>query len=183
MSWGNRPGVLSLLAVLFLAAVFSLPSQARADIFERVGSTYGVSPQLLRAIAQVESSFQPYAIGIRRIDGRPGAGEIRRLLGRVPLAEGPKWLGVFPYTFSQAQRLVSYLEQGGVSFDVGLCQLNNSTLRAYGLSPASVLKPEHNLAWAAYHLARLFARHGYGWEAVWRYNGRRDYAWKVRRYL
>jgi len=150
-------------------------------MFAKVGRAYGVNPLVLRAIAQVESSLHPYAIGIRRINGRPRAGEIRGLIGEVRIAVGPSTLGVFPDTPTQALRLISYLEAGGFAFDVGLCQLSSQTLRDYGLRPAWVLEPEYNLAWAAYHLARLFTKHGYSWNAVWRYNGRRGYAVLVQR--
>ncbi|MEN3033671.1 MAG: lytic transglycosylase domain-containing protein [Aquificaceae bacterium] len=34
--------------------------------FERAGSVYGIEPRLLRAIAQVESSMKPWAIGVNK---------------------------------------------------------------------------------------------------------------------
>jgi len=173
--------VLWALAVCLWIVALPHSTVAEEDLFAKVGRTYGVNPLILRAIAQVESSFHPYAIGIRRINGRPQAGEIRNVVGQVRVTEGPKTVGVFPRSREQALRLISHLEKGGFSFDVGLCQLSSRTLRDYGLAPSSVLEPQYNLAWAAYHLGRLFARHGYGWEAVWRYNGKRAYSVSVQR--
>ncbi|MFH0810120.1 MAG: transglycosylase SLT domain-containing protein [Pseudomonadota bacterium] len=160
--------------------MLSLAGQVFAeDVFNRVGRAYHISPALLRAIAQVESSFHPYAIGIKRIGGKPTTEKIRQMVSGGRVVASSKLLSVFPKTYAQARRLIAWLEARGLAFDVGLCQLNSRTLRRYGLKPAWVLNPEYNLAWAAYHLARLFARHGYSYEAVWRYNGRREYANRV----
>ncbi|GCF86475.1 lytic transglycosylase domain-containing protein [Geobacter sp. SVR] len=49
-------------ALLFLLPVLLLPSTARAFCFDAAGREYGINPQLLQSIAQVESNLNPAAI-------------------------------------------------------------------------------------------------------------------------
>lgn len=51
--------------LLFAAALF-FSGSAQAYCFREAGARYHVSPQLLRAIAQVESGMDPHAIGNNR---------------------------------------------------------------------------------------------------------------------
>lgn len=53
---------LCLAAVLFLA----LGTDAKAFCFEEAGAQYGINPQILRAIAKVESNFNPAAINVNK---------------------------------------------------------------------------------------------------------------------
>lgn len=57
----NSARVLILLA---MALLFS--SSVQAYCFREAGARYNVSPQLLRAIAQVESGMNPHAVGYNR---------------------------------------------------------------------------------------------------------------------
>lgn len=53
------------VVLVFLTLVFSY-GQVSAFCFEEAGSMYGVSPQLLWAIAKVESGFNPAAVNYNR---------------------------------------------------------------------------------------------------------------------
>lgn len=47
---------------LIAALLFALAGQAHAFCFEEAGAEYGINPQILRAIAKVESNFNPRAV-------------------------------------------------------------------------------------------------------------------------
>lgn len=51
---------------LLLLTAFCMSTSAQAYCFQEAGARYHVSPQLLRAIAQVESGMNPHAIGYNR---------------------------------------------------------------------------------------------------------------------
>ncbi|WP_180269769.1 transglycosylase SLT domain-containing protein, partial [Erwinia amylovora] len=53
-------------ALLLTAVILFFSSSAQAYCFREAGARYNVSPQLLRAIAQVESGINPHAIGYNR---------------------------------------------------------------------------------------------------------------------
>ncbi|CBJ48261.1 lytic transglycosylase domain-containing protein [Erwinia amylovora] len=53
-------------ALLLTAVILFFSSSAQAYCFREAGARYNVSPQLLRAIAQVESGMNPHAIGYNR---------------------------------------------------------------------------------------------------------------------
>jgi len=55
-----------LLYSLLLLTAFCISTSAQAYCFQEAGARYHVSPQLLRAIAQVESGMNPHAIGYNR---------------------------------------------------------------------------------------------------------------------
>lgn len=52
--------------LLLLAAALFFSACAQAYCFREAGARYHVSPQLLRAIAQVESGMNPHAVGYNR---------------------------------------------------------------------------------------------------------------------
>ncbi|WP_168403405.1 lytic transglycosylase domain-containing protein [Erwinia amylovora] len=55
-----------LRTTLLLAAALFFSASAQAYCFHEAGTRYNVSPQLLRAIAQVESGMKPHAVGYNR---------------------------------------------------------------------------------------------------------------------
>lgn len=55
-----------LLYSLLLLTALCISTSAQAYCFQEAGARYHVSPQLLRAIAQVESGMNPHAIGYNR---------------------------------------------------------------------------------------------------------------------
>ncbi len=96
-----------------------------------------VAPGMLKRIATVESSFNPYAIGV--VGGR--------------LARQPK---------SQAEALATTdaLKAGGWDYSVGLVQVNQKNFGKYGLTAEAAFDPCTNLRIGAEILADCYKRAG-----------------------
>lgn len=94
-----------------------------------------VAVSTLRAMAEVESSFNRYAIGV--VNGQ---------LARQPrnLLEGIS--------------TVSYLQKNKIRFSAGLIQINAENWPAYGLSPERVFDPCANMQAAQGILTSCYAR-------------------------
>jgi type IV secretion system protein VirB1 len=95
-----------------------------------------VAPTILLAIDQVESGFDPLAIGVN-------GPTPRRLSFASPAAAG-----------SAARRLIA----GGADVDLGLGQINARNLPRLGLSPEAAFDPCRNLAASARVLADDYRR-------------------------
>lgn len=94
-----------------------------------------VAPQTLMAIVQVESGFDPLAIGV---NGAPG-------------------LRPRPRSATQAAAMARDLIAAGRSIDLGLAQLNHRNLPRLGLSLDEAFDPCRNLTAAATLLAKNYA--------------------------
>ena len=95
----------------------------------------GVHPQTMAADARVESSFNPFAIGV--VGGR---------LVRQPAAR------------DEAVATARSLEAQGFNFSVGLGQVNRYNLARYGLDYQSAFDPCANLRAGAAILTDCYAR-------------------------
>ena len=62
----KRTAIAARLALYVLTGTLFLCASAQAYCFREAGARYHVSPQLLRAIAQVESGMNPHAVGYNR---------------------------------------------------------------------------------------------------------------------
>ena len=62
----NRIFVKSLTLILFISLIVIIDPQASAFCFSRAGLVYNISPQLLEAIARVESGLDPSAFNRNR---------------------------------------------------------------------------------------------------------------------
>ncbi|ACO03675.1 MAG TPA: lytic transglycosylase [Persephonella sp.] len=148
------------LEVVTVFLLFSTISTA--DQFERCflvsSKKYGVNIHLLKAIAEVESGMQPYAVNVN-------------LKG--------KNRSFFIKNRKVASEFITYLEKKGYNFDVGISQINIKNIRRFGLSPVELLDPCKNIDLSARIMRELIDRHGMTWDAVWRYNGNKRYAKKV----
>lgn len=85
-----------------------------------------VAPQVLERLMKVESSFNPYAIGV--VGGR---------LARQPRHK------------EEAIATAQYLERAGWNFSLGLGQVNRYNLNKYGLDYKTAFEPCHNVRAAA----------------------------------
>lgn len=92
--------------------------------------TEGVAPAFLERIVSVESSFNPWAIGV-----------VGGYLARQPVTQ------------SEAVATARALHEAGWNFSLGLGQVNRYNLSKYGLDYESVFKPCDNLRVTA----RIFA--------------------------
>jgi cytosine/adenosine deaminase-related metal-dependent hydrolase len=119
-----------------------------------------VAPEwLVRAIIQIESKGNPYAV---HVGGKAH----------------------YPETKEEALRLIAEAVKTGAGFDIGLMQVNRFWLEKYGIPPESLLDPDMNKKWGTAILADEIARHGLTWTAVGRYHSPdtergRLYAWKI----
>jgi type IV secretion system protein VirB1 len=93
-----------------------------------------VAPQVLERLMKVESSFNPYAIGV--VGGR---------LARQPRHK------------EEAIATAQYLAQAGWNFSLGLGQVNRHNLDKYGLDYETVFDPCHNARAAAVFLMNACA--------------------------
>jgi type IV secretion system protein VirB1 len=94
-----------------------------------------VHPDTARAIASVESSFNPYAIGVV-------GGELRRQ----------------PRTRAEALATINALQADGWNYSVGIGQINVSNFARLGLTPGSALDPCTSLTAMQSVLGECYAR-------------------------
>lgn len=100
-----------------------------------------VSPEIMHHVVNVESSFNPYAIGV--VGGR--------------LVHQPKNL-------PEALATVGMLEEKGYNFSIGLAQVNRYNLAKYGLSSyQQAFEVCPNLQAGSRILAECFSRSGGDW--------------------
>jgi type IV secretion system protein VirB1 len=94
-----------------------------------------VHPDTARAITSVESSFNPYAIGVV-------GGTLRRQ----------------PRTRAEALATIEALQAGGWNYSVGLGQINVGNFARLGLTPRSALDPCTSLTAMQAVLGECYAR-------------------------
>lgn len=148
--------VFLLLSIIIMA--MAKPAQA-GDLFTEPCTQAGIPMELVLAIAKQESSLHPWALNIRGID-------------------------YMPETYKDAVHLVRRAEGAGVSYDVGIMQINNYWIKKWGIDPIELLNPETNIRRGVSILAAEIERHGFTWKAVGRYHSptewrSQDYAWRV----
>ncbi|MFH0134853.1 transglycosylase SLT domain-containing protein [Variovorax sp. VaC1] len=89
----------------------------------------------MRRIVQVESAFNPFAIGV--VNGR---------------------LDRQPRTLEEAISTAKWLEQNGFNYSVGLAQVNKANFRRYGLTLETAFEPCPNLKAGGGILTECFLR-------------------------
>ena len=151
--------ILTIFGPLFFAEAYQ-PSGKRfyERIIEEVANKENIPVRLLKAIVEVESSYNPLAIGVNKKS---------------------KGYSLFPKTKQEARDLIEDLERQGMNFDVGLAQINIRNIKRLGISIDLILDPETNLTIGARILKSLIKRYGLTWNAVWHYNGNKRYAYKI----
>lgn len=82
-----------------------------------------IHPNTSHDVARIESSFNPYAIGV--------VGQKR---------------GIFPNNLNDALAQVNRLKAKGKNFSVGLMQINQSNFKRYGVTPKHLFDPCTNLS-------------------------------------
>jgi type IV secretion system protein VirB1 len=94
-----------------------------------------VHPDTARAVASVESSFNPYAIGVV-------GGQLQRQ----------------PRTRAEALATIDALQAGGWHYSVGLGQINVGNFARLGLTPGTALEPCSSLTAMQSVLGECYAR-------------------------
>jgi len=163
---------MKVLTRLFLILLILTTKSNAGNIFVEAGRKYNINPGLLYAIAVVESSLNPYAISVK--------GGSCREFPSVRCYERKGVVSLYPDSLSHARKVLQQVLGRGYYFDVGLMQISKYELERRGLDPFELLDYRKNTFVGAEILAEKIKRYGYSWEAVWRYNGRYSYAWKVR---
>jgi Transglycosylase SLT domain. len=148
-----------ILITILLTIGISFAEVPYQECFIRAAMQYDIPYQILVAIAKVESGFRPWVININQN-------------GRSVKVINPK-------SVEEAATYLQYLHDNGYNYDVGVGQINVGNIKRLGLRPQQLLDPCNNIMVSAYILKENILRYGLTWEAIWRYNGRRDYAFKV----
>lgn len=144
---------------LLLYIGFSFAEIPYGECFIKASYVYNIPYQILVAIAKVESGFRPFVININQ--------------------NGKSVKVINPKSLQEAVVYLQYLHQNGFNYDVGVGQINVSNIKRLGLNPVDLLNPCNNIKVSAYILKENINKYGLSWEAIWRYNGRKDYAYKV----
>ncbi|WP_031479531.1 lytic transglycosylase domain-containing protein [Maridesulfovibrio frigidus] len=112
-------------------------------MFKQVAEEFALQPEILRAIADHESGYNPWALNV----------------------EGKSY-----YPESKVEALSIIEKNKKKSFDVGLMQVNSYWLNKFDLSPAKALDPEENVRLGAWILRYCLDSYGYNWRAVGAYH-------------
>ena len=113
--------------------------------FSDACAKWQVPKPLAVAISRHESGLNPWAINIA---------------GR----------GFMLKSKEEALRLADFAWRRGLSFDVGLMQVNSYWLRKLGISPSMALEPRANVTLGVWILSKEIERHGLNWKAVASYH-------------
>ncbi len=136
--------------VLLAAFWLFLPGQALAEadyrpLIIKASLHWKVPAKLALAIARVESGLNPWAVNVA---------------GR----------GYQPKTREEASAIIDQAWRRGVSFDVGLMQINSYWMRKYDLDPQLLLEPQKNATMGVWILSKEIERFGLNWKAVASYH-------------
>jgi len=135
---------------------------------------YQIPFELLIAVADVESSFDPLVINVngKKVNCPTNAKCIYYQRGTIIKSPSKE----------VAKKMLKFLHMKGYNYDVGLMQINRLWIEKYNLPPEAFLDTSYNALFGAFILRRLLNKYGYP-EAIWRYNGKRSYLKKVLRKL
>lgn len=75
-----------------------------------------------------------------------------------------------PRTREQALAIIRAAQVRGMSYDVGVMQINNWWFDRLRITPETALEPQNNVILGAWILAQEIQRHGYNWKAVGAYH-------------
>jgi soluble lytic murein transglycosylase-like protein len=161
-------------AVLFAVLLFFCAGEAQADaliareralhgFFDYPCGKFGIPKSLAMAIARQESGMNPLVLNLAGKD-------------------------VHPKNAKTALAVAQWAERRGMSYDVGLMQINSYWIRKYKISLHTLLNPRNNIYVGCWILRQEILRHGYSWKAVGRYHSPTDsradaYAKQVRGHL
>lgn len=132
-------------ALILLLAVTPARGQALDTLFDAPCERYGVPKQLALAIATKESAMRPWALNIQ---------------GRTVQASSRE----------QALEVSRAAMAAGLSFDIGVMQVNSQWLRRYRLPLESVLDQPGNIQVGVWILGQAIKQHGLTWRAVAAYH-------------
>ncbi|WP_432735679.1 lytic transglycosylase domain-containing protein [Maridesulfovibrio sp. FT414] len=112
-------------------------------LFKQVAEEFSLQPEILYAIADHESGYNPWALNI----------------------EGHS---IYPKTREEALSIIE--KNRRKSFDVGLMQVNSYWIGKFDLSVKEALEPEENLRLGAWILRYCLDKYGNNWKAIGAYH-------------
>jgi hypothetical protein len=124
---------------------FAEESQNYTDYFESASIVYNLPTDLIMAVSKVESSYKPWTLNI--------SGE--------------------PYFFSSKEWALAKAKtalESGLSFDVGMMQINSWWLKKYDIPLEAALDPLANIYFGSWILDYEIKRHNNLWEGVGAYH-------------
>lgn len=131
--------------LVLLMCGHALAGQDLASLFDAPCDRYSVPRPLALAIAGQESGMQPWILNIAGRTVRPATKEQAVAVSRAALA-------------------------AGISFDVGVMQINSWWIRRYRLPLEVILDPPGNIQVGVWILGQEIKRHGLNWRAVASYH-------------
>ena len=141
--------ILAMIAISFILYTSNKNALAAdsgyTHLFEMAGQTWEIPAPLIKAIAETESDYHPWAVNVA---------------GR----------SYYPETREEALSLIHSAMSRKKSFDIGIMQLNSWWLKRLKLKPEQVLDPEPNILMGSWILAQELNRYGYHWKAVGSYH-------------
>ena len=153
------------IIIVFCCLVFLFPygvnAQTFEEYFEKACSNTTVTKNLAMTIARHESGMNPFAVNV--------AGK-----------------SYMPKTREEAVKIIQSARQKGLSYDVGLMQVNNQWTKKWKIDPLSLLDVETNISLGIHILASEIDAKGFSWAAVGAYHSPnpergRNYAWLIYR--
>ena len=146
----ESPAVRMVCVVLFLiVCLASGRAEATEEelhaLFDAPCQRYNVPKPLALAIARKESAMEPWIMNIEGRTVRNASREDAIALSRAAL-------------------------RAGLSFDIGVMQVNSQWLRRYNLPLEAVMDPRGNIQVGTWILGQEIKRHGLTWRAVAAYH-------------
>lgn len=132
------------------------------DIYDAPCKQYNVPKGLILAIAMTESAQKPWTVNV--------AGKGFKLESKA-----------------QALQVIYTAQKYGLSYDIGIMQINSWWLKRLKITAEIAIEPHNNVKLGCYILAQEIKRYGFGWKAVGAYHSptpwrQRQYAYKVAKY-
>jgi soluble lytic murein transglycosylase-like protein len=124
---------------------------------------FGIPKALAMAIARQESGMHPYILNLAGKDVHPASAE-------------------------ESLEMAGRAERRGISYDVGIMQVNSYWIRKYRIPLRLLLQPRSNIYMGCWILKQEINRYGLNWKAVGRYHSptswrAANYAKRVRMHL
>jgi soluble lytic murein transglycosylase-like protein len=116
---------------------------------------FGIPKPLAMAIARQESDMHPWILNLAGKD-------------------------VYPRTEEASLKIADRARRAGITYDVGIMQVNSYWIKKYNIPHRLLLKPASNIYMGCWILAQEIKKHGLTWKAVGRYHSPTN--WRARNY-